>query len=175
MKKFAVMLFAGVAALVLGAAEMDVNGAFAAKPGAALPTGWIINNGPKPVGTHELVQKDGRNAVKINAEKSMYGLAYNKRFLVKPGEKYQLSVDADGKNVVVNVGMFLYHGELPKYVYLKGNYDKAVKIQAAQTVSRVITIPEEINGKVPTLMGVTCYVLAPGEVTFSNFKLEKLD
>ena len=60
MKKFAMMMLAAVSAVVLGAAEIDVNGAFkVSKPGATLPDGWVVNNGPKPVGKHEIIQKDG--------------------------------------------------------------------------------------------------------------------
>ena len=176
MKKFAVMLFAGAAALVLGAAEIDVNGAFAAaKPGDLLPKGWILNNGPKPEGKHELVRKDGKNIVRINGTKSMYGIATRQRFMVKPGEKYRLSVEANADGVVANVGMFFYAGSLQKYKYLKGDYAGAVKVNGAQTIAREITIPAEIKGEVPTLVGVCFYVQCPADAEFSNFKFEKLD
>ena len=176
MKKFAMMMLAAVSAVVLGAAEIDVNGAFkVSKPGATLPDGWIVNNGPKPVGKHEIIQKDGKTAVRVVGEKSMYGIAYSKRQEVKPGEKYRLSVDFEGQNTVANVGIFMYNGTPRAYKYLKGDYGVPKKLTGAQTISREITIPETVNNAVPTLMGVTFFIWSPGEGVFSNFKLEKLD
>ena len=175
MKKFAVMILAGAAALVLGAAELDVNGAFKVSKPGALPDGWRVNMGPKPVGKHEVIQKDGKTSIRIVGEKSMYGIAYDKRFEVKPGEKYRLSVDCEGQNVVANVGVFMYYGTPRSYKYLKGDYGLHTKLNGAKTITRDIVIAETINGKTPNLMGVTFFIWSPGEATFSNFKLEKLD
>lgn len=176
MKKFAVMLFSGAAFLMLGAAEIDVNGVFkTSKAGAALPDGWFLNGGPKPVGKHEVIRKDGRNFVRIVSEKSMYGLvAPIVGIAVKPGEKYRLTVTAEGKGTV-NVGIFLYHGTAKRNKYLVGNYANPVKLSGIKTVTRDIVIADTVKGSVPNIMRATFYAMSPADVTFSNFKLEKLD
>ena len=185
MKKFAVLVFVACAAVAFGAETvLDVNGSFSAiKPGAKLPDGWLWNQGPNPVGTYETVQIDGKNAVKFVGEKNMLGAVYLKYFPVKPGEKYELSVNVTGttgKGGSVNVGMHLWSDK----DYLVGNYANGTKLTGKpMTVKRVITIPETVNktkdGTVtkiaPTRMRVLFLLWSPGEATFTDFTAKKLD
>ena len=186
MKKFAVLLFAAAAAVAFGAETLDVNGSFnVTKPGAKLPDGWLWNDGPKPVGKYEVVQADGKNAVKITAEKSLNAVLFNKLIPVVPGEKYELSVTAagtTGKGGGANVGAHLWS---EKGKYLRGDYAKSVKLTGQPvTIKRVITIPEavevkqkdgSVEGVVPKNIRVLFFIQSPGEAVFSNFSAKKLD
>ena len=185
MKRFAILLLAMCAAAAFGAETLEVNGSFSDfKPGAKLPTGWEWNRGPNPVGTHETVRVDGKNAVKFVGEKNMLSAVYLKYFPVKPGEKYELSVnvtDTTAGKGSVNVGMHLWSDK----DYLVGNYANGVKLTGKpMTVKRVITIPETVVRKAkdgtdtkiaPTRMRVLFLLWSPGEATFTDFTAKKLD
>ena len=185
MKRFAILLLAMCAAAAFGAETLEVNGSFSDfKPGAKLPTGWLWNQGPNPVGTYEMVQVDGKNAVKFVGEKNMLGAVYLKYFPVKPGEKYELSVNVTGTTSgkgSVNVGMHLWSDK----DYLVGNYANGVKLTGKpMTVKRVITIPETVTVKgkdgettklAPTSMRLLFLLWSPGEATFTDFTAKKLD
>ena len=185
MKKLLVMLMASAAVLACAAEEMDVNGAFkVSKPGAKLPDGWDWNHGPKPVGTYEVVQVDGKNAVKFVGEKSMLSLVFLKWIPAKPGEKYELSVNVTGttgKGGAANVGMHLWDDR----GYLQGDYAGSVKLTGGTAViKRVITVPEKVTVKgkdgaavdrIPTKIRVLFLLWSPGEAVFSNFTAKKLD
>ena len=185
MKRFAILLLAMCAAAAFGAETLDVNGSFSAvKPGAKLPSGWLWNQGPNPVGTYEMIQVDGKNAVKFVGEKNMLSAVYLKYFPVKPGEKYELSVNVTGTTAgkgSVNVGMHLWSDK----DYLVGNYANGTKLTGKpMTVKRVITIPETVVRKAkdgtdtkiaPTRMRVLFLLWSPGEATFTDFTAKKLD
>lgn len=175
MKKFAVLLFAVFAACAFGGEALDVNGSFKlTRPGAKLPDGWHWNMGPKPVGTYETVQIDGKTAVRFVGEKSMLSAVFSRLFPVVPGEKYELSVTAagtTGKGGSVNVGIHLLDEK-----YLTGNYVGGKPLTGAPvTVKRVITIPKSVKGRTPTKMRVLFLLRSPGEATFTDFSAKKLD
>ena len=182
MKKLFVMLMATAAVLAFAAEEMDVNGAFkVSKPGAKLPDGWEWNSGPAPVGTYEIVQVDGKNAVKFVGEKSMLSLVFMKWIPAEPGAKYELSVTATGTSAgKANVGMHLWDDK----GYIQGDYAGGEKLTGKTAViKRVITVPAKVKLKgkdgvverIPTKIRVLFLLWSPGEATFTDFTAKKLD
>lgn len=182
MKKCAVMMLAMIAAAVFGAENLEVNSAFkVSTPGAKLPDGWLWNGGPRPVGTYEIVQINGKNAVKFVGEKNMLSAVYKTYFNVNPGEKYELSVNVTGKSGYVGVGAHLWGMDGKKRIYLSGDYGgRGVKLTGAPvTVRRVVTIPEKVKRGgvelVPQTIRLLFVLHSPAEAVFSDFTAKKLD
>lgn len=196
----------------VSAAPLEVNGKFRVLGAGRLyedadpvsykcaPAGWQVL--PERSGRFVTIQTGKGFRVRfLSSTSNTFGLAYHKMFPVKPGEKYRLSVDANGKNTVANVAALYFSNEtdpikssrvsleidagdgnvqkhdivVVEKKYIGSDYNDPVKLNGAKTIVRTITIPANVNGGVPALMQVCFYVKWPLTMTdFSNFKLEKL-
>ena len=123
---------------LLGAAELLPDPGFLAAKSGAAPAGLKM---PAAGGQVTVVQKDGKNVLKIDVEKRFY-LRSVKYIPVKGGEKFTLSADVSGKGTVqLVVNCFSTEHRFC------GNMSQAFKLDGRKEIQKEFTVPAKVNGK----------------------------
>ena len=122
---------------LLGAAELLPDPGFlTAKPGAA-PAGLKM---PAAGGQITVEKKDGKNVLKVQAEKNYY-LRSLKYIPVKGGEKFTLTADVSGKGTVrLVVNCFSTEHRFC------GSMSQDFKVSGKQEIKKEFAVPAKVNG-----------------------------